>query len=521
MKSKHLGRNLLRGLTITLAGLSANVWQPVDTYAAPPAAVQSAAVSRRPNVVFILADDLGWSDTSLYGSKFYETPNLEALAKCGVKFNNAYAANPLCSPTRASILTGQYPARLGITQAQGANEEERFKATLPETAPAQRKVITPTSATRLPLEHVTIAERLKAEGYATGHFGKWHVGREPYDALHQGFDVDVPHYWGPGPAGSYVAPWKFPGEFKGEPGEHIEDRMATEAISFINANKDKPFYLNYWSFSVHGPWGAKQDLINKYKAKADPNNAQHNPVYGAMVETLDTNIGRLVKAIDDAGLTNDTIFVFTSDNGGNSTMVLDDIPVTSNAPLRGGKASIYEGGIREPLVAVWPGKFKPGTTNDGFVSSVDYYPTLLELLQVKPDPDQKFDGISVAAAFTGGVSPRDTVFSFFPHHSRSNEGRAAVAVRKGDWKLLRFFGEGEGNADGYELYNLANDIGELTNLADKEPARVKELDALISQFLTDTNAVIPKPNPDYSPREKKPDKEPKKRKSKNADGDND
>jgi arylsulfatase A-like enzyme len=470
---------------------------------------------RRPNIVFILADDLGWRDTAIYGSTFYETPNIDALARRGARFINAYAANPLCSPTRASILTGQYPARIGMTQPQGAAPEERLKATLRDKAQPWRKVIEPQSATRLPLEQLTIAERLKAEGYATGHFGKWHLGREPYDALKQGFDVDVPHYWGPGPAGSYIAPWKFPdATFQGAPGDHIEDRMATEATKFINANKGKPFYLNYWSFSVHGPWAGKPEYIEKYKAKAaaDPKNPQHNPVYGAMVQSLDDAVGTLVKAIDDAGLTNDTIFVFTSDNGGQTTVLVDDMPVTSNAPLRGGKASLYEGGTREPLIVAWPGKIKMDSISDALVSSVDYYPTLLELTNIKPDPAQKLDGKSVASAITGNGPGRETVFGFFPHTTRSEGGKPGACVRKGNWKLIRFFGDGTDGADAYELYDLANDIGEQTNLAASQPDKVKELDAILGSYLADTQALLPVKNPAYDPTAVQPDDEKAKKK---------
>lgn len=213
-------------------------------------------VFRKPNVIFILADDLGWWDTSLYGSKFHETPHIDRLAQRGVMFTQAYAANPLCSPTRASILTGLYPGRIGITMpACHLPPEERLEATLQRNAPPTQKALQQVSATRLKHEYFTLAEALKEAGDATGHFGKWHLGHEPYDPLHQGFDVDVPHTPGPGPAGSYLAPWRFPPQlnFVGQPGEHIEDRMAQEAIKFIRANKDRPFYLNYWAFSVHSP----------------------------------------------------------------------------------------------------------------------------------------------------------------------------------------------------------------------------------------------------------------------------
>ncbi|MBM3335869.1 sulfatase-like hydrolase/transferase, partial [Candidatus Sumerlaeota bacterium] len=237
-----------------------------------PGEARATGNARKPNVIFILADDLGWRDTSLYGSMFHETPNIERLAKRGMMFTQAYAANPLCSPTRASIQTGLWPARIGITAPACHLPEVKLEETVQEKAPPNRKVLICDSATRLKLEYRTLAKALKDAGYRTGHFGKWHLGREPYDPFHQGFDVDVPHWWGPGPAGSYVAPWKFPAELKftGQPGEHIEDRMAREAARFLRENKDRPFYLNYWCFSVHGPWDARKELIEKYKAKARP-----------------------------------------------------------------------------------------------------------------------------------------------------------------------------------------------------------------------------------------------------------
>ena len=255
----------------------------------------AAAPARRPNVVFILADDLGWRDTALYGSTYYETPNIDRLATRGMMFRNAYAASPLCSPTRSSIMTGLYPARIGITTPVCHLPEVVLEQTVQATAPPAQKALTPNSVTRLKLEYVTLAESFKAAGYRTAHFGKWHLGREPYDPLHQGFDADLPHTPAPGPVGGYLGgPWKFWPD-QGKPGDHIEDRMAEEAEKFIRANKGAPFYLNYWAFSVHSPWQAKPTLLEKYKRKADPGNPQHNPVYAAMVESLDTAIGRVVK----------------------------------------------------------------------------------------------------------------------------------------------------------------------------------------------------------------------------------
>ena len=484
------------------------------------------APAARPNLVFILCDDLGWRDTSLYGSKFYETPNIDRLSTRGMLFRNAYAAAPICSPTRASIMTGLYPARLGITQPSCHLPQLILEQTLQAKAVPTQKALQANSVTRLKQEYFTLAEALKEAGYATGHFGKWHLGMEPYDPLHQGFDVDVPHYWGPGPAGSYVGPWKFPEKlnFVGKPGEHLEDRMASEGVKFIraNANKDRPFYLNYWCFSVHEPWNAKEDLIAKYRAKADPSNPQHNPVYAAMVESLDTAVGRLVATLDETGIAGNTIVVFFSDNGGvawtpgnaarlraaggkkeaRSNMQhpgYDELPITSNSPLRGGKGTIYEGGTREPCFVIWPRVTTPGSRSEQMLSSVDFYPTVLDMLGLKPKPDLKLDGRSFASALRGKPIDRGAIFCHYPHYSPLIGSVPSSYVHQGDWKLIRFYADSAKQTDRVELYNLRDDIGETNDLAAKTPAKVRELSALMDRFLRDTHATIPKPNPNYKP----------------------
>ena len=262
-------------------------------------ALQAIAAPReRPNIVFILADDLGWSDTTLYGhTKYYKTPNLERLAKRGMLYTRAYAASPLCSPTRASIMTGQSPARIGITTPDCHLPEVRMTETVQPKAPPYKKSLMCISATRLDTNYYTLAKALKADGYATAHFGKWHLGPEPYSPLQQGFDVDLPHWSGPGPAGSYVAPWKFPAKIHflpRAPDEHIEDRMADEAVKWMAANKDHPFFLNYWQFSVHAPFNAKPALIEKYRQTVNPKDPQHSPTYAAMVESMDDAVGKLL-----------------------------------------------------------------------------------------------------------------------------------------------------------------------------------------------------------------------------------
>jgi len=465
--------------------------------AAPRPAQSNNPAAGRPNLVFILADDLGWRDTGLYGSTFLETPNIDRLAQRGMMFAQAYAA-PLCSPTRASIMTGLHPARLGMTSASGHLPEEVLKQSLRVGAQPTHKARQADSVTRLSSDYFTLAEALKEAGYVTGHFGKWHLGRAPYDPRRRGFDVDVPHWFGPGPAGGYLAPWQFP-NFQGEPGEHIEDRMAAEAEKFLRANKDRPFYLNYWAFSVHAPWGAKPSLIQKYRAKADPKNPQRNPVYGAMVQSLDEAVGRITRTIDELGLAERTILIFSSDNGGVHFRELDGAPMTSNAPLRAGKATVYEGGTRTPLVVIWPGVVRPGSRSDQLVSGVDFYPTILELVGRRPKAGQTFDGLSIIPALKGGTLPRDTVFCHFPHYTPATGNTPATYVRKGDWKLIRYYADNEDQTDRHELYNLKDDVGEADNLAGRRPDKVKELSERIDGFLRHTKAVVPKPNPDYQP----------------------
>jgi arylsulfatase A-like enzyme len=462
---------------------------------------QAAAIPVRPNIIFILADDLGWSDTTLYGiTKFHKTPNLERLAKRGMTFSRAYSASPLCSPTRASILTGQSPARIGITAPNCHLPEVRMEASVADKAPPNKKSLQCESATRLDTSHFTLAEALKEAGYATAHFGKWHLGPEPYSPLQQGFDVDLPHTPGPGPAGSFVAPWKFKNFKERVPQEHIEDRMADEAVAWMEKNKDRPFFLNYWQFSVHAPFDAKKALIEKYRATANPADPQHSPTYAAMVESMDDSVGKLLDAVDRLGIADRTAIVFYSDNGGNMYNTVDGTTPTSNAPLRGGKATVYEGGTRVPCVVSWPQVTKAGTRSETLVQSSDFYPTILQLLDLKPRKDQIFDGISIADAFAGKPLARNAIFSFFPHSPGVPDTLPpAVTVTGNEWKLIRLFHEGENGAHAYRLYNLKNDIGETRDLSAEQPDRVKALDALIEKFLADTKAVVPKPNPKFNP----------------------
>jgi arylsulfatase A-like enzyme len=465
-----------------------------------PLALLHAAENKpsKPNVLFILADDLGWRDLGCYGSRFYETPNIDRLAARGLSFSQAYSASPLCSPTRSSIMTGLAPARIGITVPVCHLPEVILESTVSKAAGRYKKSLTVESATRLKPEYFTLAESFKAAGYATAHFGKWHLGAEPYSPLQQGFDVDVPHTPAPGPYTGYLAPWKvWPGE--GQTGDHLEDRMAQEAVRFIKAHKDKPFFVNYWAFSVHAPFSAKAKLIEYYRAKKPvPSDKQNCPEYAAMVHSLDDAVGTLIQTLDEEGLWDNTIVVFTSDNGGNMYDVVNGGPPTSNDPLRAGKATYYEGGTRVPCMIHWPGLTKPSTKTDALAMSTDFFPTFCDVLGIVPPP-VPFDGHSLATLLRGEAFDRGPLFCHFPHPMGKTSPYAASWVRDGDWKLIRLYQANDDQTDCFELYNLREDIGESRDRSTDEPDRVKALSAKLSHFLEETHAVLPKPNPAYDP----------------------
>lgn len=341
--------------------------------------------------------------------------------------------------------------------------------------------------------------------------------------MQQGFAVDKPHSPGPGPAGSYVAPWKFPATLDflpRTPDEHIEDRMADEAVKWMETNSGQPFFLNYWQFSVHAPFNAKPALIEKYRKTMDPKDPQHSPTYAAMVESMDDAVGKLLDTLDRLGIADHTIIVFFSDNGGNMYNTVDNTMPTSNLPLRGGKATVYEGGTRVPCIVAWPGLTPPGSRNDTVIQSTDFYPTFTQILGLKTQPGQIFDGISIAGSFVGKPLDREAIFTYFPHSPPivPDVLPPAVTVVAGDWKLIRIFHAGANGTHAYRLYNLKDDLGEKQDLAAGQPDRVRLLDALIENFLTNTKAVIPKPNPAYDPNAKAPPAQPKPAKKPAANG---
>ena len=461
------------------------------------------------NVIFILADDLGWSDCTLYGNTtLYKTPNLERLAKRGMTFSNAHSASPLCSPSRASILTGQTPARTGITNAlAGKSDEVLLQPKNAESDGASPKILPCISANRLNTNVQTLGKILKAQGYATAHFGKWHLGNEPYSPYEHGFDEDIPHWPGTGPAGGYIAPWQFPNFKEKKPNEHIEDRMADEAVEWMSSlDINKPFYMNFWQFSVHAPLKAKANLIDFYRSNIDMTKNQRSPTYAAMVHSMDDAVGKLLDEIDRLGIADRTIIVFTSDNGGNISLRINETTKngqsyltapTDNSPLRGGKGTIFEGGIRVPCVVVMPGVTALNKKSDALIQSTDFYPTLLNKLGIPLPVNHILDGVDISPALKGATFNRKPMFTFFPHINGSEDNMPpSIAVTEGDFKLIRQFYQGDicGKHE-YLLYDLGNDIGEKNNLATTQPTKVNKLDALIENYLSATNAVVPIPNP--------------------------
>jgi arylsulfatase A-like enzyme len=461
--------------------------------------LSSAFATDKPNVIFILADDLGWADLSCYGSTFYETPNLDKLAQQGTRFTNAYASCSVCSPTRASILSGKYPARLQITDwLPGRPDSPILKLSRPAIQPF------------LPLEEVTFAEALKEAGYQTAFFGKWHLGHEEkHFPDHQGFDINIGGC-GTGHPPSFFSPYRIPTLKDGPKGEYLNDRLTDEVLTYIDKAKEKPFLVYLSHYAVHTPLQAKAAAIEKYKAKAAklPNKepafstehgkkvrqVQNHPIYGAMVESLDESVGRILEKLAALGLDRNTIIIFTSDNGGLS---INEGSPTSNLPLRAGKGWAYEGGTREPLLIRWPGAAASGTVNDGPVTSTDFYPTILEMAGLPPRPQQHMDGQSIAPLLKGNKLPERPLFWHYPHYS--NQGGAPNGVvRLGDFKLIEWYED-----MAVELYNLKADVGETRDLSTEDPDRTAKLKKMLHDWREQTGARMPVPNPNYKPEQVK------------------
>lgn len=498
--------------------------QPVNEKASPP------------NIVFFLVDDLGWRDLGCYGSPLYETPHLDRLAEEGVRFTDAYAACHVCSPTRASILTGKYPARLGLTDWIPGRRNFDFQ-----------KLFNVENLQQLPLSEITLAETLREHGYATGHFGKWHLGEDPAGPLQQGFDVQLPR-WNKGwPKAGYHAPFKL-NNLEDRPGDYLTDRLTDEALKFIERNRERPFFLYLSHFAVHDPIQGRSDLVNKYRSKLkdvpqargpafvlegnpdDPRpltrrelsdllqqpefapfqvlpqrtvkvkQHQDNAEFAGMVEAMDESLGRVVAKLADLGLEEQTIIVFFSDNGGMAAAnfgrpdrvvaaeQLDRAYSTSNWPLRGAKGWLYEGGIRVPMIVKWPGQAEAGTICEEPVISTDFYPTLLEMAELPPSPEQAVDGKSFVASLKGNPIDRGPIYWHFPHYSNHGMQSPGGAIRVGSYKLLEYF-----ENDTVQLFDLASDRGEQNDLAATRPAIAAELRTRLRDWRSDLGARMNRP----------------------------
>lgn len=440
---------------------------------------------KTPNIVLIMADDLGWKDLHCYGNDRLDTPNIDRLAEQGLLFTDAYSAAAVCTPTRAALMTGESPARLNITNHAGGHPPNFQK---PGT-----NLITPIWLRHLPLERVTLAEQLKLAGYATGFVGKWHLSHRTRSESasgeklptetelrpeHQGFDLNIGGCRFGGPP-SYFSPFKIP-NLKGKAdGEYLPDRCADECIDFIKSVKaegDRPFFLCWWNYSVHYPFQAPADLIAKYEQRKGP--GIENPTYAAMIEGMDASIGKLLAAIDGQGLGKETLVIFTSDNG----------PFAANVkPLRAEKGYLYEGGIRVPMIVRWPGHVKPSTRTSTPVITMDIHATILEAANLKADPTNTPDGISLMPMLRDESKlKRDSIYFHYPNYAFHKGNRMASAIRSGDYKLLKFY-----DSDSVELYDLKKDISESQNIAEEMPNKAKQLQSKLEAWLSGTNASIP------------------------------
>jgi arylsulfatase A len=440
-------------------------------------ATLGAPSSAKPNFVLILADDLGWTDLACYGSKLYETPNIDRLARDGMRFTQNYSACTVCSPTRAALLTGKYPARLHITDW------------IPGQMPDNPKLIVPDWTKYLPLEETTMANVFHNAGYATASFGKWHLGGEQYYPDKHGFNsflagTDKPN------TEHYFSPYGISTLPDGPKGEYVTDRLTDEAVRFIDKNKDKPLFVYLPHFAVHLPLQAKQKLIAKYQAKIKPGDAQSNPIYAAMIDSLDQSVGRIRRELKKLGIADHTIVVFASDNGGR-------VPTTSNLPLRVGKGSCYEGGTRVPMIIDWPRVTKPDSVCNTPVISMDLFPTFMEIAGLHDGAKSALDGVSLVPILRdSGDLKRDELFWHYPHYQHYQKGGATPysAIHKGDFKLIEFLADMR-----VELYNLKDDIGEQRELARQMPDKVEELRNRLHAWREEVGAQMPTPNPKYNP----------------------
>lgn len=461
----HLNLGYLKYLAVVISLLMGlpSTWSQEDSSA-----------KRKPNIIIVLADDLGWKDVGCYGSKFYETPHIDRLAKEGMKFTDGYSASPVCSPSRAAILTGRYPAKIHLTDWIPGYPS------LP-----QHKLKGPDSLLQLPVGIPNLAQVLKSAGYVTASIGKWHLGEEEkYWPEKQGFDVNIGG-WSKGQPASYFSPYKNPRLTDGPKGEFLSDRLTVEANKFIEQHKDEPFFIYLSHYAVHTPLMAKPEVVEKYKAKVDPKYPQKNPTYAGLVESLDDSIGSLLNKLEELKLSENTIVIFTSDNGGLNS-------ATSNLPLREGKATAYEGGVRVPLIIRWPSMIKSDSLCHVPVMGIDFFPTLCEIAGLADN--ENIDGESIFPLLReSGTLERKNIYWHYPYYHPAGSKPHGV-IREGDYRLVAFY---ENNK--IELYNLKNDIGETKNLATSMPEISASLHKKLLAWLQHVEAKMPTSNPNYDP----------------------
>jgi len=455
----------------------------------------------RPNVLFILADDLGAMDLSCTGSEFYETPNIDRIAGKGMIFTQGYAACRVCSPSRASIMTGKFPARHGITDWIGAKSGTAWRETN-----RHNKLLPAEYVHKLPEEDITLAEAMKASGYKTFFAGKWHLGSEGSYPDDHGFDINKGGWEKGSPIGGYYSPWKNPKLENRNNGENLSMRLANETVGFLKENRDSAFFAFLSFYAVHGPIQTSYEKWSKYRDKAEQNciaesgykmervlpirMVQDNPVYAGLVESMDDAVGVVLQSLKDLGLEQNTIVIFTSDNGG---VASGDAYSTTNLPLRGGKGYQWEGGIREPYFILVPWLESNGATNNYPVTGTDFYPTILDLANIDLLPEQHIDGLSLKPLLEGKTLVARPLFWHYPHYGNQG-GEPSSIIRENEWKLIHYWEDGKN-----ELYNLQSDPGELIDVSDKYANITESMSEKLLSWLNDLNARTPTMDESYNP----------------------
>ncbi len=466
---------------------------------------QAAEAPKKPNVVFILVDDMGAKDLSCTGSQYYETPNIDKIAQQGTVFTQGYAASRVCSPSRASIMTGQFTARHGITDWIGARSGEEWRK-----ANRFDKLLPAAYQHNLPHEDTALPEAMKAAGYKTFFAGKWHLGGDGSFPEDHGFDINVGGWHVGSPIGGYYSPWDNPRLENRQKGENLTMRLANETADFIRQHKDSTFFAYLSFYAVHGPIQTTEEKWTKYRDKAEKmgiaeagykmervlpiRQVQDNPIYAGLVETTDDAVGVVLNTLEELGLDDNTIVIFTSDNGG---VASGDAFSTANLPLRGGKGYQWEGGIREPYFIKAPGLSKPGSTVDTPVTGADFYPTILDLVGAPLRPDQHVDGVSLKPLLENKTIADRPLYWHYPHYGNQG-GNPSSIIREKDWKLIHYWEDGTA-----ELYNLAEDESEQYDIADKHPEVVARLSEKLHNWLTEVGANKPAPDPQYDPAKQK------------------